>query len=82
MTKGKGKGKSKDRLIIRSTLPRYQDVYTFGVRLAGTAAGGAEEVNMAKSVGLFFDSEGILVTEAITKEIQKLIATLESKKAQ
>ena len=82
LTTGKGK------YIVRSKLPRYQDIYTLAIRPSGTAAESPAEVKLTSSVGAFFDNEGVLVADVFKNEVAALIQKAEaaaegnSKKAQ
>ena len=68
-------------LIIRSKMPRFQDVYTLGIRPRGSKADSPEEVKLASSVGAYFDSEGILAVDAFKGEVLALLGRLTASSA-
>lgn len=68
-------------LIIRSKMPRFQDVYTLGIRPRGSKADSSEEVKLASSVGAYFDSEGILAVDAFKGEVLDLLGRLTASSA-
>ena len=60
-------------LALRSSMPRFQEHYTLAVRPRGSAAGGPDEVNLQKSVGAYFDTEGLLHAEVIEADVAALL---------
>ncbi|KAL4521568.1 hypothetical protein Ndes2437B_g07855 [Nannochloris sp. 'desiccata'] len=68
--------RGKADLIIRSKMPRFQDVYTLGIRPQGSKADSAEEVKLASSVGSYFDSEGVLAVDLFKAEVSDLLERL------
>lgn len=60
-------------LVVRSKMPRFQDVYTLAVRPRGTKAGCIQEVLLQKSAGAYFDREGVLHREIIQADAQALL---------
>ena len=71
-------------LCVRSSLPRFQDVYTLAVRPRGAKAGGPREASMERSVGAYFDRDGVLDGEAFRADVAALLgrATAEKPKGQ
>lgn len=68
--------RGKADLIIRSKMPRFQDVYTLGIRPQGSKADSAEEKKLAASVGAYFDSEGVLAADVFKAEVNDLLGEL------
>jgi hypothetical protein len=57
-------------------MPRFQDVYTLGIRPSGSKADSPEEVKLESSVGGYFDSEGILAADVFKAEVTDLLGRL------
>ena len=70
--------KGKADLVIRSKLPKYQEMYTLGIRPRGSAVESMEEAAVMKSVGAFFDSDGVLAAEVLRAEVLGLLQKLEN----
>lgn len=67
-------------LAISSRLPRFQDLYTLRVQPRGAPAaasgngssdGGA--LSLSKSVGAYFDEDGLLAAGVIKKDVEQLL---------
>ena len=58
-------------LVIRSSMPRFQDKYTLKVAFK---AAGAREAMLSKSVGEYFDVDGFVIAKTLKKDFKSLIS--------
>jgi Microsomal signal peptidase 25 kDa subunit (SPC25) len=73
--------RGKAHLMVRSKMPRFQDVYTLGIRPKGSKSDSPEEVKLSSSVGAYFDGEGILAVDVFKAEVADLLGRLEASSA-
>ena len=60
-------------MTARSSLPRFSETYTLAVRPRGTPPGSAREATLEKSVGKYFDAEGMLHAEVVEADTAALL---------
>jgi signal peptidase complex subunit 2 len=60
-------------LALSSSMPRFQENYALAVRPRGSPAGGTDEVKLQKSVGAYFDTDGVLHPEVIEADVAALL---------
>jgi hypothetical protein len=60
-------------LIVRSKLPRFQDKYMLAIRASGSARGSIEEAKIEESVGIYFDSNGVLAVNEFQGKVLQLL---------
>ena len=73
-TKSFGKSKS---IVIRTQLPRFQDIYTVSYEYNGQPA---SKVELKSSVTSWFDSNGVFSQETFFKDLASLHSKLQQKK--
>lgn len=62
----KGRGKNKSKIVVRSWMKRYDEHYTL------TIVGPKNTVSLNKSVGNYFDVNGVFIEQKFEQEIFKL----------
>jgi hypothetical protein len=67
-------------LVVRSKMPRFQDMYTLAIRPRGSAAGSKDEAVMEKSVGVYFDRNGVFVKEIYEADVADCLRRISSPK--
>lgn len=65
-------------LVLRSSMPRFQENYTIAVRPRGTEPGCSEEAKLTSSVGAFFDSNGELAARVFKAEVVKMVECVQA----